>query len=432
MIQQPTQQPIIQQPICDSAFQCSGNGNEHSWLGHGVAVSKAFAKSLIPTEDPCLGFNSRKAVEDLVRLATATILPSSSILFVVKDMANAWSGSGLPGPDAKPELPQISKEIREEAQEKETGSKDVPLQQTSTARYQGSQGTKGLLALGTLAGSFQYANSKPIADGSKPIKINDAETLGKIGKDPDYPLDGTYQQTADIVVTKDHKPIGGAFTGEYYGQCHTISGLSDCLVDTLKGSISDLYFTGANIKNSPKTTGLAACVVDDNGAVSNIRAENVHIVTSGKHANAGIGGGDVLGTVANTMAVNSTVKTLGVGAKAGIGGGLVKGTVDHTTAVNSHVTTSGWILIFGPSIEDGAHAGIGGGLVKGTVDHTTAVNSHVTTSGVGLHAGIGGGAVDKGGTVAYTTAVNSHVTTRDGFADAGIGGGVVYGTVENT
>ncbi|MBO9497383.1 hypothetical protein J7438_25345, partial [Thalassotalea sp. G20_0] len=309
MIQQPTQQPIIQQPICDSASQCSGNGNEHSWLGHGVAISKAFAKSLIPTEDPHLGFNSRKAVEDLVRLATVTILPSSSILFMVKDMANAWSGSGLPGPDAKPELPQTSKETREEAQEKETGSKYVPLQQPSTARYQGSQGTKGLLALGTLASSFQYANSK---------LINNAEDLGKIGRDPEFPLNGKYQQTADIVVNKDHKPIG-TFTGEYDGQCHTISGLSDCFVDTLKGSISDLQFTRANIKNSAKPTGLAACVVDDTGTVSNIRAVNSHVKTEGGYAYAGIGGGRVHGTVANTAAVNSNVTTSGYASFAGIG-----------------------------------------------------------------------------------------------------------------
>ncbi|WP_163373349.1 hypothetical protein, partial [Endozoicomonas acroporae] len=258
MIQQPIQQSIqqpIQQPICDSASQCSGNGAEYSWLGHGVAISKAFVKSLIPMEDPCLSFNSRKAVKDLLRLATTTILPSSSILFMAKDMANAWSGSGLSGADAKPELPQTSKETREEAQEKETGSKDVPLQQPSTTCYQGSQGAKGLLALGTLASSFQYANSK---------QINNAEDLGKIGRDPEFPLNGTYQQTADIDVTKDYQSIGNAthpFTGDYYGQCRTISGLSDCFVDTLQGSIRDLQFTRANIKNSAKPTGLAACVV---------------------------------------------------------------------------------------------------------------------------------------------------------------------------
>ncbi|WP_163388118.1 hypothetical protein, partial [Endozoicomonas acroporae] len=302
MIQQPIQQPT-QQPICDSASQCSGNGIERSWLGHGVAVCKAFATSLIPTEDPCLSFNSRKAVEDLVRLATATILPASSILFIVKDMANARSGSGLPGPDAKPELPQTSKETREEAQEKKNGSKDVPLQQPSMARYQGSQGAKGLLALGTLASSFQYGNSKL-------INITNAEDLGKIGRDHEYQLNDTYQQTADIDVNKNHIPIG-TFTAEYDGQCHAIIGLSDCFVDTLEGSISNLNFTRADIENSAKLTGLVACVVHDKGRVSNIWAENVHIVSSGEKAHAGIGGGRVKGKVANIMAVDSTVETVG-------------------------------------------------------------------------------------------------------------------------
>ncbi|MBO9497585.1 hypothetical protein J7438_26375, partial [Thalassotalea sp. G20_0] len=153
---------------------------------------------------------------------------------------------------------------------------------------------------------------------SCPVPIEDAKNLGKIGRDPAYPLSGTYQQIANIVVNKDHKPIG-TFTGEYDGQCHTISGLSDCFVDTLQGSIRNLHFTGANI-TSQKTTGLAACVVDVNGKVSNIRAENVQIVTSGENAYAGIGGGRVDGTVASTTAVNCNVKTKGRSAYAGIGG----------------------------------------------------------------------------------------------------------------
>ncbi|MGI2029862.1 hypothetical protein [Endozoicomonas acroporae] len=409
MIQQPIQQPT-QQPICDSASQCSGNGAEYSWLGHGVAVCKAFATSLIPTEDPCLSFNSRKAVEDLVRLATATILPASSILFIVKDMANAWSGSGLPGPDAKPELPQTSKETREEALEKEPGSKDVPLQQPSTARYQGNQGTKGLLALGTLASSFQYGNSKL-------IYINDAEDLGNIGPDSNYRLDDTYQQTANIVVTNDFQSIGDdthPFTGEYDGQSHTISGLSDCFVNTLKGIIRNLHFTGANI-NSQKTTGLAACVVEKSGTVSNIRAKDVCILTKSDQSYAGIGGGKVIGTVTDTTAVNSRVETSGNNAHAGIGGGLVSGTVRKTTAVNSWVDTKGY----------GAYAGIGGGGVNGgKVEDTTAVNSNVTTKGDYAYAGIGGGAVK--GPVADTTAVNSRVKTTGQGADAGIGAGLVF------
>ncbi|MBO9497211.1 hypothetical protein J7438_24445, partial [Thalassotalea sp. G20_0] len=66
-IQQPTQKPI-QQSVCDSASQCSGNGVEHSWLGHGVAVAKAFAKSLIPMEDPHFSIDPDKALEGIGRL----------------------------------------------------------------------------------------------------------------------------------------------------------------------------------------------------------------------------------------------------------------------------------------------------------------------------------------------------------------------------
>ncbi|WP_422462932.1 hypothetical protein [Endozoicomonas sp. ALB115] len=433
MIQQPVQQSI-QQPIYDSASQCSGNGVEHSWLGHGVAVAKAFAKSLIPMEDPHFSINPDKALEGIGRLATATIVPLSPILFIAKDIADAWFGSCLPGPDAKPELPQTSKATGEEAQEKEPGSKDVPLQQPSTARYQGSQGARGLLALGTLASSFHYANSDAIADCPQPIQmpiqINDTKTLGRIGRDPCYPLNGTYQQTADIVATRDFQSIGSdtdPFTGQYDGQCRTISDLPDCLVDTLKGSISHLHLTGANIINSRKVTGLAACVVDINGTVSGVRAGNARVSTWGYRTYAGIGGGEVKGTVANITAVDSTVETSGERGYAGIGGGMVHdgGVVANTTAVDSRVETSG----------ERAYTGIGGGWVSGMVANTTAVNSKVKTNkGQLARAGIGGGLVTDGAKVANTRAVNSTVETSGEGADAGIGGGWVNrnATVANT
>ncbi|WP_238593908.1 hypothetical protein, partial [Endozoicomonas atrinae] len=216
-----------------------------------IAVSKAFVGSLIPMKDPHFSINPCKALQDIGRLAAVSVLPASNIIFMVKDIADAWSGSRLPGPDVKPESPQESKATGEKAEEKEPCPKKVTLQQPPTALHQGSQSTKGLLALGMLASSVQYANSKSIADGSKPIGINDAETLGKIGQDPDYPLDGNYQQTADIDATQALQSIGNdthPFTGQYHGQCHTISNLSDCFVKKLdQGSISHLRFIDAHI-----------------------------------------------------------------------------------------------------------------------------------------------------------------------------------------
>ncbi|WP_194246439.1 hypothetical protein, partial [Endozoicomonas acroporae] len=241
------------------------------------------------------------------------------------------------------------------------------------------------------------------ATASIPIKINDTETLGKIGRHPAYPLNGTYQQTADIDASQFHQSIGDEwdhFTGQYDGKDHTISGLSGCFVDTLEGSISNLRFTGARI-NSYEPAGVVACTV--NGQVRNIRAEDVQIATLSNYADAGIGGGIVAagGTVANTTAVNSKVQSFGDSSYAGIGGGWVKdgGTVANTTAMNSTVKTSG----------KNAHAGIGGGRVYdgGTVGNTTVVNSRVKTSGQHATAGFGGGWVFDGGMVGNTTVVNS-------------------------
>ncbi|MGO0305396.1 hypothetical protein ACTL6P_02125 [Endozoicomonas acroporae] len=354
MIQQPIQQSI-QQPIYDSASQCSGNGVEHSWLGHGVAVAKAFAKSLIPMEDPHFSINPDKALEGIGRLATATIVPLSPILFIAKDIVDAWFASCVPGPDVKPELPQTSKATGEEAQEKEPGSKDAPLQQSSAARYQGSQGTRGLLALGTLASSFEYANSNDSAGDSFPI--NNIDDLRRIGNG--LSLAGTYHQTTDIVVPQGFQAIGrgkGPFTGKYDGGCNTIKGLDDCLVDRLEGSISNLGFTDGTINKDERgdgRAGIAACIVEKNGNVNDIWAKKIHITTSGLSRDAGIGAGQVRGSVANITAVDCSVTSEKDNSNVGIGGGLVDkgGTVYNTTAVKCNVASGGRM----------SNAGIGGG-----------------------------------------------------------------------
>ena len=284
-------------------------------------------------------------------------MPLSPILFIGKDIADAWFASCVPGPDGKPELPQTSKATGEEAQEKEPGSQDAPLQQPSAARYQGSQGTRGLLALGTLASSFQYANSHDSAGDSIPIR--DANDLRMIGQPNGHPLHGTYHQTADIDVPQGFQAIGrgiGPFTGKYDGRCNTIKGLNDCLVYDLKGNISNLGFTDGTINN--RVAGLAACVVGKNGNVNDIWAKNINITTQSIDGNVGIGAGEVRegGRVANITAVECWVTSTSDSSNVGIGGGLVHtgGTVYNTTAVECEVVSKG----------DKSNAGIGGERLK--------------------------------------------------------------------
>ncbi|WP_157673989.1 hypothetical protein [Endozoicomonas ascidiicola] len=223
MIHPPIQ--AAQPAFSDSVSPLPENGNGRSWLGHGIAISKAFVGSMIPAEDPDFSINPH-ALRNLAQLGITVTLPASRILFMAIDVAKAYSGSPVPGPDVKTESPRASKATREEAEEKQPCRQNAHLQQPSTVHNQGSTAAK---VFGVVVGVQFFSGAR----SEKTIEINDTQTLGKIGQDNDYPLDGHFQQTADINATEHHQPIGNnshPFTGQYDGQCHTISGLSDCFV----------------------------------------------------------------------------------------------------------------------------------------------------------------------------------------------------------
>ncbi|WP_422459770.1 hypothetical protein [Endozoicomonas sp. ALB115] len=254
------------------------------------------------------------------------------------------------------------------------------------------------------------------------IAVADAETLGKIGHDPDYPLNGNYQQTVAYIdggqlrqsIGNDTHPFTGILRGKE--EKRTIGNLRNCLVETLagEGRVDSLRFTGANI-TSTGSTGVVACKISDQATVSNICVDNARVVAFGKKAIGGIIGGDVSGTVVNTMAVNSNVQVDSSrsrsSGKAGIGAGrLTGGKVVNTTAVNCTVAATA-----------GGAAGIGAGHLggHGTIANTTAVNCKVVTPDYGK-AGIGVGYLQVG-SLANTTAVNCKVATRRGGSGIGAG-----------
>ncbi|WP_163371014.1 hypothetical protein [Endozoicomonas acroporae] len=276
---------------------------------------------------------------------------------------------------------------------------------------------KTAVALGALSSLSAAAAASP--PGSKTegpiINVTDATILGKIGRDPDHPLNGTYRQTANINGGRLSRSIGNkthAFTGKYDGQGNTIHGLRRCLVKNLTGEVDDLRFTKADIETTREkaSTGVAACKMSGGAVVSDIYVEDAVLATKGDKASAGIAVGEVnQGTVRNTTAVNCNVQTSGLLANAGIGAGTVTdGTVSGTTAVNCNVQTSGLL----------ANAGIGAGTVTdGTVSGTTAEKCEVITSN---NAGIGAGRVDKG-SVVDTSATGCTVETSGGSAGIGAG-----------
>ncbi|WP_257294535.1 hypothetical protein, partial [Endozoicomonas sp. YOMI1] len=277
----------------------------------------------------------------------------------------------------------------------------------------------GLAAVGLAASATR--------DSDPPIPVADAKTLGEIGRNPNYPPNGTYRQTVPCIDGGQLQSIGNEthpFTGIFHGENGTIGNLRHCLIKNLAGEglVVRLRLTNANI-TSKGPAAVVACEISENATISNIRVENAHVSTSGRKAYGGVVAGIAKGKVDNTMAVNCTVRTSGKLARGGVVAGIAKGKVDNTRAVNCKVLTSG----------ESAHAGVGAGMVDhGTVADTRAVNCKVRTSGRLAKAGVGAGRVNRG-TVADTTAVKCNIITEKVRADAAIGAGHVNnGTVANT
>ena len=309
----------------------------------------------------------------------------------------------------------------------EDTQQNLSLQHRKTASLaqRAGQRPNAAVVLGVLSGLAAVGMAAPANRNNDPwIAVADAETLGKIGHDPDFPLNGNYRQTGDIDGSQLRQSIGDdthPFTGQFRGEKGTISNLRNCLVKRVasEGRLDRLRFTDANIR-STGPTAVVACKISDKATVSNICVDNARVVVLGRYPHGGIAGGDVSGTVANIRAVNCNVVTLSPRSpgKAGIGAGkLTGGKVANTTAVNCTVAAFG---------SKGVSAlGIGAGYLvdNGIVANTTAVNCKVVTPHGGL-AAIGVGVI-KAGTLANTTAVNCKVSTRSG--GAGIGAGRLQG-----
>ena len=390
--------PSKRQQSVDSPAFTLGSAEDSGFL-QGVELAARLVS-------PCTGLP-----EGISNMVGSAISASAAFRFVC-DQWTAMTDSAIGGEPTEHPV----KNDREEA--------DIYKRQhkcnKATATVLGGQLPKVAVALGAMS-CLTPAAAQSV------IEVADAETLGKIGRDPNYPLNGHYQQSSDIDGGNLSQAIGNQsdpFTGRYDGQCHTIGNLQHCLMQTLKngGHVDSLRFTGANI-NSTETAGVVACEILDDALASNIQVEDAYVATRGDEKFAGIGAGYVRGAVANMTVVNGTVTTSGVKAHAGISAGKLAGknsTVTGTGGLNCRVTVSG----------RGAEAGIGAGhVMHGTVNQTMAAHSSVEA----LHEGkaaLGAGYAERG-VVAKTMGVYCHAKAVGGSGDetgtAAIGVGTAIG-----
>lgn len=336
-------------------------------------------------------------------------------------------------------------------------------------------------ALGTVGGQKQW------------VDVNDVATLNKIGRDPAYPLDGRYRQTADVDASGMPSPIGDSsqpFVGEYDGQCKLIRNLNHCFVAKLDGNglLYNQIFANASIV-SDKPAGVVACQISGQAALLNNVVKESHVTTTEENAPAGfataIAGGDtvisgfkllgpatvrtlrekshaglvvgtVWGTVSNSSLINGKAITEDVSASAGGGAGCAHAgaVIDKTMLVRcelvanetwSHVGGGAGFISSGATASDtllmetnlktfghGGCAGAGGGRVYGDVINTTMVDGEISTHNCAAQAGVGAGDVFPVGRVSRTTGRNVAVKTSGSYAQSGVGAGVARGTVSQT
>ena len=330
-------------------------------------------------------------------------------------------------------------------------------QQHRTTCHQSAQLPKTAIGLGAVS-CLGMVGAAPASDHKHWIEVNDSSVLGKIGHDPDYPLDGRYRQGVDIDASGLSKPIGNEthpFIGEYDGRYHSVDKLGHCFVQKLDGNgrIDNVRFTRADIVSSEKA-GVVACELSGRGALSNIEVEHSVVRTTRQRAPAGIGAGvaewntlidgfstfncttrtegpnspaggvvgDASGTIDNSRLDGALIETFGRRSDTGGGAGLVRSgaKVANTLLVNSSLLTEG------PTTD----AGGGGGVVRGTVVNTTMVGGEIKSIRGHAKAAVGAGHLGPDGELHNTTGYRVKIVTTGVMADAAVGAGLAQGSVK--
>ena len=278
----------------------------------------------------------------------------------------------------------------------------------------------------------------------RPIAVDSAKTLNRIGRDDNYPANVHYIQTNDIDGSKLTSEGSLIFSGHYDGQNYIIRNQTACLFKNLFGTVRNLRLVDARI-DSDQPAAVVACEMDGVGGIESIFIERCRVATSGPRAPAGIicgrqksdhnkvsqidihssaassdGNRATVGMVAGqcrglserVVIRNSQVSSRGERSHAGLGCGEIEGIFRHFSAACSQVETTA------AQAQGGIVAGESFGSQLGPA---TIVNCNLTTSGQGANAGFAAGKAGLLGEVHNFTMLDSRVIARRANAGAGIG-----------
>ena len=304
-----------------------------------------------------------------------------------------------------------------------------------------------LVALDSLAPAA--AVPAPGLPGSRqnPIPVPDGVTLGKIGQ-AGYPTDAYYIQNQSF--SHNISEPGPDFDGHYDGGCHSISGLKNCLFNTIErhGEVHNLRLVNIDINDTSHATGGLACIMAPNSTARNIQVaharvsnqaasseanpvatgiivghqkegalinavnlRNSSVLTYSKYSATGVVGGLIDGRLQDANITDCQAESRSRDSPTGIGAGRLRGDIERMAVDDSKVTTR----------HRRSYAGIGAGHMKhGSIKEFGAGRCQVFADGLQTAAGIGAG--QAVGDLKQMTMAKCHVkTTQDGVAGIGAG-----------
>ena len=274
----------------------------------------------------------------------------------------------------------------------------------------------------------------------RPIVVDSAETLNRIGLDSDYPASAHYVQTKEIDGSKLHSDGSVVFFGNYDGQHNVIRGQTACLFNSLFGTVRNLHLVAARI-DSDRPAAVVACEMDGAGGIEGIVIDHCQVSTSGApagiicgrqksdhnkvrlvdmhhsavHSNGAVAGmvaGQCRGLIERITVGSSRASTSGRESHAGLGCGEIEGVLRNFSAACSQVATTGPLAKSGVAVGEALYSRIG---------PATIVNCNLTTSGPGADAGLAAGYLRWRSEADNITMVDSRVLARRANAGAGVG-----------
>ena len=259
----------------------------------------------------------------------------------------------------------------------------------------------------------------------RPIAVDSAETLNRIGRDSNHPANAHYIQTTDIDGSKLSSDGSLVFSGHYDGQNYTIGNQTACLFKNLIGTVRNLHLVNARI-DSDQPAAVVACEMDGVGGIENIFVDRCRVATSGPRASAGIICGrqkSIHNRVSQIDIHSSAASSDGDTAPVGMVAGQCRGLSERVTIRNSQVSSRG----------ARSDAGLGCGEIEGIFRHFSAACSQVETTAAWARGGIVAGAAFTKSQLGPATIINCNLTTSGQGADAGLAAGMVFllGEVHN-